>query len=49
MLQNKKYPFFFHGGRFLPTTLYQVEISFKFHTTYFLFVLAMKTPSPYNF
>ena len=44
MLQNKKYPFFFHGGRFLPTTPYQVEISFKFHTTYFLFVLAMKTP-----
>ena len=45
MLQNKKYPFFFHGGRFLPTTPYQVEISFKFHTTYSLFVLAMKTPS----
>ena len=49
MLQNKKYPFFFQGGRFLPTTPYQVEISFKFHITYFLFVLAMKTPSPYNF
>ena len=30
MLQNKKYPFFFQGGRFLPTTPYQVEISFKF-------------------
>ena len=49
MLQNKKYPSLFQGGHFLPTTPYQVEISFKFHITYFLFVLAMKTPSPYNF
>ena len=49
MLQNKKYPFFFQGGRFLPTTPYQVEISFKFHITYSLFVLAMKTLYPYNF
>ena len=49
MLQNKKYPSLFQGGHFLPTTPYQVEISFKFHITYFLFVQAMKTPSPYNF
>ena len=49
MSQNKKYPFFFHEGHFLPTTPYQVEISFKFHITYFLFVLAIKTTSPYNF
>ena len=49
MLQNKKYPFFFQGGRFLPATPFQVEISFKFHIKYFLFDLAMKTPSPYNF
>ena len=49
MLQNKKHPSLFQGGHFLPTTPYQVEISFKFHIKYFLFVLAMKTPSPYNF
>ena len=49
MLRNKKYPFFFQEGHFLPTTPYKVEISFQFHVPYFLFVLAMKTTSPYNF
>ena len=38
MLQNKKHPSLFQGGHFLPTTPYQVEISFKFHIKYFFFV-----------